>query len=96
MHLKAALLQLLASEPPRPLNDSSLPFELRYADGTGFISCSRQWLDDLEASTSDIFVDWQLISDGKSRQDRTYSGSKPVRSHHGLRNGEQPKSLAHS
>ena len=60
VYLEAALQQLRKEAAQRPYVDLHLPLELIYADDTDFVSTSRRWLSQLEATTSSTLVQWSF------------------------------------
>ena len=61
VYLEAALRQLRQEVPARPLSDNGLPLELVYADDADFVSTSKSWLADVEATASTVLPQWSLI-----------------------------------
>jgi len=67
IYLEAALRELRAVLPPRPVGDRMLPPEVIYADDTDFLSRSRAWLDSIEPDITRTLGLWQL----KVNEDKT-------------------------
>ena len=60
IYLEAALRQLRQEVPARPLSDNGLPLELVYADDADFVSTSKSWLADVEATASTVVPQYFL------------------------------------
>ena len=60
----------------RPLLDSSLPFDVEYADDTDFISSSCSFLDEIERITSASSAEWSLTYRTESMRNGRRLGTK--------------------